>query len=92
VTTQGGVSALAKIESRRLRWRVRATGTIQPVEAVTLSTPQLRNAGDLVLTKIAPSGTRVREGDIVAEFDRTRSLDRAPPISSRLGPTSPRRS
>ena len=77
VTAQGRVSALARVESRPLRWRVRATGTIQPVQAVTLSTPQLRNGGDLVLTRIAPSGTRVREGDIIAEFDRTRSLDRA---------------
>lgn len=65
------------MEWREIRWRVRATGTIQPVEAVTVSVPQLRNVGDLVLTKIAPSGARVREGDIVAEFDRTRSLDRA---------------
>ena len=81
---QARASALAKVERREIRWRVRATGTIQPVEAVTLSAPELRNGGDLVLTRITPSGARVREGDIVAEFDRTRSLDRARDAQARF--------
>ncbi len=69
--------ALVRVEKREIRRHVRATGTIQPVEAVTLSVPQLWEAGDLVLTRIAHSGAVVRQGDIVAEFDRTRILDRA---------------
>ena len=62
---------------RAIRWHLRATGSIQPVEAVNIAAPQLREGGDLILTKIARSGTEVQEGDIVAEFDRTRVLDRA---------------
>lgn len=74
---RSGGTALAKVELREIRWLVRATGTIQPEKAVTLAVPQLHNAGELVLTRIVRSGTQVREGDIVAEFDRTRSLDQA---------------
>ncbi len=80
---QTGGTNSARVESREIRWRVRATGTIQPVEAVTLAAPQLRNAGDLVLTRIVPGGTRVREGEIVAEFDRTRALDRERDVRAR---------
>jgi HlyD family secretion protein len=64
---------------RTLKRHVRATGTVQPVEAFTVQVPALvdSNSGNLVLTKIVPSGTAVKPGDIVAEFDRTRLLETA---------------
>lgn len=74
---QSGEPTLVTVDLRQIRRHVRATGAIQPVEAVTLAAPQLYEGGELVLTKIARSGTRVEEGETVAEFDRTRSLERA---------------
>jgi HlyD family secretion protein len=62
---------------RKICWHLRATGTIQPVAAVTIAVPQLYDAGELVLTRIAASGTRVQKGGVVVEFDRTKVLDKA---------------
>jgi len=65
------------VSLRQVRRHVRATGTIQPVEAVTIRVPELQEQGDMILIKVAPSGARVAPGDVVAEFDRTRILERA---------------
>lgn len=65
---------------------VRATATVQPVEAVSIQVPAIvdSDTGRLVLTKIVRSGTAVKAGDIVAEFDRTRLLDRARDAKARF--------
>lgn len=44
---QVGGPGLARVESRQIRWRVGATGTVQPVKAVTLSTQQ-PGTGDIL--------------------------------------------
>lgn len=62
---------------------IRATGTIQAVRALTVQVPQVsglpgaQNNGRLTLVKLVPNGTRVKEGDVLAEFDRTAQLDAA---------------
>jgi multidrug efflux pump subunit AcrA (membrane-fusion protein) len=77
------VSALASqvsiVSRRQITRHVRATGTVQPVEAVTVIVPEIVDAGGgrLVLTKILSSGAMVKPGDVVAEFDRTKLIDQA---------------
>jgi len=71
-------AATASVTLRKLTRHVRATGTVQPVDAVTVMVPEIVNSqGNLILTKILANGTMVTTGDIVAEFDRTRLLDQA---------------
>jgi len=69
-------SGVVTVERHLLARHVRATGTVQPIEVVTIPVPQ-SDEGQLILTKIVPSGTVVKAGEIVAEFDRTGALDRA---------------
>ncbi len=75
---QGAPPPLARITLRKFSRHIRATGSVQPVEAVTVQVPEIVDSGgNLVLTKIVSSGTVVQPGDVVAEFDRTRLLDQA---------------
>lgn len=64
--------------------QIRATGTIQAVRAYTVQIPQITGpanngpgGGRITLIKLAPNGTKVAEGDVLAEFDRTAQLDAA---------------
>jgi multidrug efflux pump subunit AcrA (membrane-fusion protein) len=71
-------SQVSIVSRRQITRHVRATGTVQPVDAVTVMVPEIVDAGNsLILTKILPSGSIVRPGDVVAEFDRTKLLDQA---------------
>lgn len=57
---------------------VRASGIIQPVKAVTVPAPHLYGQQPrLVLTALIANGTRVKPGDILAEFDRVQQIDAA---------------
>ncbi len=61
---------------------VRATGTIQAVQAYTVQVPQITGpvAGQsnrLILVKLVPNGSKVQKDDVLAEFDRTSQLDAA---------------
>jgi len=58
---------------------VRATGTIQPVRYFTVQAPQItgQQSGRLTLTRLVPNGTVVKQGDLLAEYDRTQQLDNA---------------
>ena len=60
------------------RHEVHLTGTIQAVHFFTVQTPQIGGQGGRVtLTKIIANGSRVKTGDLLAEFDRTQELDNA---------------
>jgi len=71
------------------RREIRATGTVQAVQAFSVQVPQIvtpqtgqaaqqNNGGArLTLVKLVPNGTRVEKGDLLAEFDRTAQLDAA---------------
>jgi HlyD family secretion protein len=65
------------VKRRRLERIIRSTGTVQPVSGVSIGVPDVSGAGNLVLTRIVPSGVQVKAGDVIAEFDRTRLLDAA---------------
>ena len=55
--------------------KVRATGTIQAVHAVTVQVPQIQGqGGSITLARLVQNGVTVREGDLLAEFDRTAEL------------------
>jgi HlyD family secretion protein len=61
-----------------LKRQVRATGTVQAIRSISVQTPQIAGQGGrLTLTSLAPNGLMVKEGDILAEFDRTQQLDNA---------------
>jgi HlyD family secretion protein len=70
---------LSFIPSARLQAReVRATGTIHAVRKQGLMTPQVAGgSGRLTLVLLAHTGQRVKQGDVVAEFDRTLEIDKA---------------
>jgi len=55
---------------------IRLTGTTAAVHARPILVPTLEGAqlSQLVITKLAPAGTRVRKGDVLAEFDRQAQL------------------
>lgn len=57
---------------------VRATGTIRAVREHVVMVPRIEGqSGRLTLVYIAANGSEVKEGDILAEFDRTEQVDKA---------------
>jgi multidrug resistance efflux pump len=55
--------------------KVRATGTIQAVRAITVQVPQIQGqGGNITLARLVQNGVTVHEGDLLAEFDRTNEL------------------
>lgn len=55
---------------------LRLTGTTEAVHERPILVPTLEGAqvGQLVITRIVPTGTRVKKGDVLAEFDRQAQL------------------
>jgi HlyD family secretion protein len=51
---------------------IRLSGSVEAVEATTISTPRLagQNNQSLVITRLVRPGSMVRAGDLVVEFDR----------------------
>src|SRR3954463_6652468 len=51
---------------------LRLSGSVEAVEATTISTPRLagQNNNSLVITQLIRPGTMVRQGDLIVEFDR----------------------
>ncbi|HLY17083.1 MAG TPA: efflux RND transporter periplasmic adaptor subunit [Bryobacteraceae bacterium] len=57
---------------------VHLTGIVQAVHFFTVQVPQVMGQGGMVtLTHIIANGSRVKEGDLLAEFDRTQEVDNA---------------
>lgn len=76
--TQRLTEAPRKSASRPSHREVRATGTIRAVREYTVQVPRITGQSSrLTLTRLAPSGAVVKEGDVLAEFDRTEQLDKA---------------
>lgn len=58
--------------------QVRTTGTVRAVRALIVKVPRISGRQSrFTLTKLAPNGSTVREGDILIEFDRTEQFDTA---------------
>jgi HlyD family secretion protein len=74
----GLVGFLAAADSGGPVRRIRATGTIQALRVSNVQVPQLRGPGGrLTLIRLIPNGSRVKPGDVVAEFDRIQQLEDA---------------
>jgi HlyD family secretion protein len=58
---------------------VRIAGTVEAVQATTISTPRLagQNVPSLVITRLIRAGTMVKPGDLIVEFDRQDQLKTA---------------
>ncbi len=67
-----------KVRLERLHRQVRSNGTVQAVHAFTIRVPQIHGqSGDMTLTRLIRTGAAVKEGDVLAEFDRVKQLDDA---------------
>ena len=57
---------------------VRATGVVQAVRSYSVQVPQIHGQGGrITLTRLVANGSRVKPGDLLAEFDQTQQLDMA---------------
>ncbi len=64
--------------SPRAPRQIHLTGTVQAVRALTITSPQISGQGiRLILTRLIPNGSKVAEGDVLAEFDRVQQEDLA---------------
>jgi multidrug resistance efflux pump len=71
VATPGPASATG-------RRQVRATGTVQAENSFTVMVPQIvGQGGRMTLVAMIENGSRVKSGDLVAEFDATQQIDNA---------------
>jgi HlyD family secretion protein len=61
-----------RAELRDFSRNVRLQGTVEAVQSYTVIAPRLagQTAMTMVITKLIGNGTRVREGDVLVEFDR----------------------
>jgi HlyD family secretion protein len=81
---QAGTQSSANVIVKRQDFlrSVRLSGTIEAVEATTITAPRLagQNSNTLVITDLVRAGQAVRPGDLLVEFDRQEqirnSLDR----------------
>jgi multidrug resistance efflux pump len=64
---------------------IRATGTVQALRVSNVQVPSLRGPGGrLTLIRLIPNGSRVKPGDLIAEFDRTQQVDDARDARARV--------
>src|SRR5262245_28621239 len=65
-------------DAPRTRREIRLTGIVEATHSFKVTVPQIigQNAR-LTLTRLIPNGSRVKEGDAIAEFDPTQQLEAA---------------
>jgi len=70
--TQSTNSLVAQNNGSQRNARVRVSGTTEAVRMRAIVAPMLeaQQFGTLTITKLAPSGTRVHQGDVLVDFDR----------------------
>ena len=57
---------------------IRLTGAVQAIHFSKVLVPAIYGqGGSLTLTRLIPNGSRVKEGDLIAEFDATQQADNA---------------
>jgi HlyD family secretion protein len=65
--------------------QIRATGTVQAAHALTIRVPQIAGQGGrLTLTRLVTNGAQVKQGEVLAEFDRNQQSDNARDAQARL--------
>lgn len=81
--TVGAVSAngeTATVEKRDFVRAVRLHGTTSAVESFPITVPRMSGApggGQLIITRLASSGARIKKGDLLVEFDRQNQVRNA---------------
>jgi multidrug resistance efflux pump len=64
---------------------IRATGTVQAVRSFSVQTPQISGqSGRMTLVRLVPNGALVKQGDLLAEFDRTQVVDNARELKAKF--------
>jgi HlyD family secretion protein len=71
--------ASSAVSRRDFTRSIRLSGTVEAVEATTISTPRLagQNNQSLVITTLVRPGSMVHKGDLIVEFDRQDQLKSA---------------
>jgi len=79
LTANRDPAATVAAERRDFVRSVRIHGTVQAVRSVVVSVPRLAGPGlaSLLITRLAPSGQSVRQGEVVVEFDRQAQVQTA---------------
>jgi len=77
--SSGHRQSIATVTRRDFVRSVRLTGTVEAVQATTVSTPRLagQNIPSLVITRLIRAGSIVKPGDLIVEFDRQDQLKNA---------------
>jgi HlyD family secretion protein len=74
-----GVKTTESVTVRRGDFKrvIRLTGRINAVESYTIKAPRLARqmSSSMIITKILPTGTSVKKGDILVEFDNQNQLN-----------------
>ena len=78
-TDYGRRAATATITRRDFVRSIRLSGTVEAVQATTVSVPRLagQNVPSLVVTRLIRAGSLVQPGDLLVEFDRQEQLKNA---------------
>ena len=75
-TPGGAAITTTKVERRDFVRTLRLSGTLEAVHSYSVLAPRLTGGdfGQMILTKLTRGGTRVKKGDLLAEFDREAQL------------------
>jgi multidrug efflux pump subunit AcrA (membrane-fusion protein) len=75
-TAGGATISTAKVERGSFVRTLRLSGTVAAVHSYSVMAPRLTGGdfGQMILTKLTRGGTRVKKGDLLAEFDREAQL------------------
>ena len=67
----GVEESIVRVERKNFTQSLRLNGTTQAYRSFEVLAPKLEGAqvGSMVITNLAPAGTRVQKGDILVEFD-----------------------
>src|SRR5262245_6250494 len=82
VQTDGSVIPTARVAKGDVPVVVHATGDLRPLKAQALVAPAV--GGPMQILNIAATGTPVKEGDVVIEFDQSEQEDRLATAKSEL--------
>jgi HlyD family secretion protein len=68
----GETPRTARVERRDFVHSVRVSGTVEAVQSHPIAAPRLagQNSGTITITKLLTTGTKVKTGDLLVEFDR----------------------
>lgn len=80
------VSAALAFAADQNKHTIRVTGTVEAVRSVTVQVPFIEGQGsNVTLARLVQNGASVKEGDLLAEFDRTDQLKAAREAEAKYG-------